>query len=282
MRAWDNGGSTSDNTYGDVCFDDIPPIVNCGSPDGLWHATDVSIHCTSSDSLSGLANSANASFNLTTSVPAGTETAAAFTNTRTVFDVAGNSTPAGPIGPNMVDKTNPVITITQPTATNYTHSSTLTLNYTVTDTGSGVGTVTPTMNGLSTVGGSAIVNGLMINLLTALPLGPNTFAITANDKVLNTSSASVTFNIIVTPMSIIMDVTQFFGSGAISKAGIENSLLAKLNAALAARMGGHCAEAANNYQAFINEVNAQTGKSITPAAAAILIADAQYLITHCP
>jgi hypothetical protein len=29
-------------------------------------------------------------------------------------------------------------------------------------------------------------------------------------------------------------------------------------------------------------VTAQTGKSITPRAAAILIADAQYLITHCP
>jgi hypothetical protein len=34
--------------------------------------------------------------------------------------------------------------------------------------------------------------------------------------------------------------------------------------------------------AFINQVKAQTGKGITPTAAAILIGDAQYLITQCP
>ena len=280
VRAWDNGGSTSDNSYGSVCYDDIPPVVTCGAPDGLWHSTDVSIHCTGSDSLSGLAVPADASFNLTTSVPAGTESATAFTNSIVVSDVAGNSTPAGPIGPNMVDKTKPVITITQPTATNYTHSSTLTLGYTVTDTGSGVGTVTPTMNGSGTVGGSPVVNGLAINLLTALPLGTNTFAITAYDKVLNTSSASVTFTIIVTAASIIDDVTELQASGAITMN--TNPLLAKLNNALADEMGGNCTAAENLYGAFINQVMAQTGKGITAAAAAVLIADAQYLETHCP
>ncbi len=39
---------------------------------------------------------------------------------------------------------------------------------------------------------------------------------------------------------------------------------------------------ANIYQAFINEVSAQSGKGIDPTAAAIMIADAQYLIAHCP
>jgi hypothetical protein len=280
VRTWDNGGTTSDNTYGSVCFDDIPPVVNCGSPDGLWHAADVSIHCTGSDSLSGLAAPGDASFNLTTTVVAGTETASAFTGSHNVLDVAGNSTLAGPIGPNMVDKTNPVITITQPTATNYTHSSTLTLGYTVTDTGSGVGTVTPTMNGSGTVGGSTIVNGLTINLLTALPLGSNTFAITASDNVLNTSSSSVTFTIIVTAASIMSDVAQFKASGGITIN--TNPLLATLNAAAAYRAAGNCAAAASTYMAFINQVKAQTGKGITPTAAAILIGDAQYLITHCP
>jgi hypothetical protein len=180
----------------------------------------------------------------------------------------------------MVDKTNPVITITQPTATSYTHSSTLTLNYGVTDTGSGVGTVTPMMNGSGTVGGSPIVNGLTINLLTALPLGNNTFSIMAYDKVLNMSSASVTFAIIVTAASIIGDVTQLQASGGIIMN--TNPLLAKLNAATADRKAGNCAGAATVYQSFISEVMAQTGKGITPAAAAILIADSRYLIAHCP
>ncbi len=363
VRAWDNAGTSSDSTYGQVCFDDVPPVVNCGSPDGLWHGVNVSIACTASDAASGLANPSDASFSLVTSVPANTETATAFTNSHTVSDVAtnqttvgplgpnmvdrkppavscgtadgiwhandvsipctasdggsglavpadasfnlttsvpvgtetnnaatnslavadkvGNSTTAGPISGNMVDKKPPVITITQPAATTYTHSSTLTLNYGVTDGGSGVKTVTPTMNGSGTVGGSTIVNGLAINLLTALPLGPNTFAITAMDNVLNTSNASVTFTIIVTAASIIADVNQFVTSGAVDS-NTANGLLAKLNSAAADRSKGNCTPAGNVYGAFINEVNAQTGKGITAAAAAILIADAQYLQTHCP
>jgi hypothetical protein len=36
------------------------------------------------------------------------------------------------------------------------------------------------------------------------------------------------------------------------------------------------------YQSFIGEVMAQTGKKVSAFAAAILIADAQYLIAHCP
>jgi hypothetical protein len=59
-------------------------------------------------------------------------------------------------------------------------------------------------------------------------------------------------------------------------------LLAKLNAAAAARARGNCATAAHIYQAFINELQAQSGKGIDAAAAAIMIADAQYLILHCP
>jgi hypothetical protein len=263
-----------------VRIDRTPPSVTCGSPDGLWHASDVTIACTASDSLSGLASLADANFNLTTSVPAGTETASAFTNSRTVFDIAGNGTTQGPIGPNMVDKKPPTIIINQPMPTQYVHSATLTLNYTVTDGGSGVSTFTPTMNGSTTVGGSGLPSGQMINLLTTLALGPNTFAITATDKVNNTSSASVTFTIIVTAQSIIDDVNQFQGSGAIS-ANIAHALLAKLNAALAKRNAGDCTTAANIYSAFINQVMAQTGKGITPAAAAILIGDAQYLIAHC-
>jgi hypothetical protein len=283
VRAWDNGGTTSDNTYGPVCFDDIPPVVGCGSPDGLWHASDVVIHCTASDTLSGLASGADASFNLTTSVLAGTETASASTNSHTVFDVAGNSKTGGPIGPNKVDKKPPSIVISQPTATPYTHSSTLTLNYTVTDGGSGVATVTPTMNGSATVGGSPITNGLAINLLTALPLGPNTFAIKAADNVANKSSRSVTFTIIVTPQSIIQDVNQFLASGAISRRDGQVGLLDYwLNGALAARNRGQCRSSDTYYAVFIAQVRAETGRGITPAAAAILIADAQYLEAHCP
>ena len=182
-----------------------------------------------------------------------------------------------------IDEIAPTITITQPAATTYTHSSTLTLNYSVIDTGgSGVDTFTATMDGSPTLAGHGLASGQAISLLTELPLGSHTFAVAATDKAANSSSAALTFEIIVTADSIKQDVTQLLGAGMIKNAGIANSLTAKLNAAAAARAKGNCATAANIYNAFINEVQAQTGKGIDPTAAAILIADAQYLIAHCP
>jgi hypothetical protein len=136
------------------------------------------------------------------------------------------------------------------------------------------------MNGSTTVGGNTITNGLTFSLLTALPLGANTFSITAYDQVLNTSTSSVTFTIIVTAQSIISDVTQLQASGGITLN--TNPLLSKLANALADRNHGNCSAAGIVYASFISQVMAQTGKGITPAAAAILIGDAQYLIAHCP
>jgi hypothetical protein len=182
-----------------------------------------------------------------------------------------------------LDTTAPTITINQPAATNYTHSQTLTLSYTVDDgSGSGVKSFTPTLDGSSTLAGHGLLSGQGINLLLELPLGMHTFNVSAVDNVGNASFASVAFTIIVTAASIKDDVNQFASSGDISKPGIVNSLLAKLDAAGKKHAAGDCGTAANIYTAFINEVNAQTGKSISPEAAAIMIADAQYLIAHCP
>jgi hypothetical protein len=264
-----------------VNVDKTAPVVSCGAADGLWHASDISIACTGRDALSGLALAANANFTLSTSLPALTETNNALTSQNQVFDVAGNSSTAGPIGGNKIDKKPPVITIVQPAATTYTHSSTLTLNYTVTDSGSGIATVSPTMNGSTTVAGLGLSSGQAIPLLTSLALGPNTFTINSTDKVGNHSSQPITFTIIVTAQSIIADVNQFIASGAVNPKG-SSLLLGTLNNALPKQTAGQCLDAANIYNAFISAVQAQTGKSITPIAAAILIADAQYLQTHCP
>jgi hypothetical protein len=86
----------------------------------------------------------------------------------------------------------------------------------------------------------------------------------------------------VTPESIQGDVAQFLQSGAIKNAGVATSLLSKLVAAAAARAAGDCSTAANIYHAFINALNAQSGKGVDAIAAASMIANAQYLIAHCP
>src|SRR5439155_18739517 len=79
----DKAGNTANPvTISGINIDKTLPTVLCGSTDGLWHASDVSIACNASDGGSGLANAAAASFNLSTSVPNGTETANAATTSR--------------------------------------------------------------------------------------------------------------------------------------------------------------------------------------------------------
>jgi hypothetical protein len=116
---------------------------------------------------------------------------------------------------------------------------------------------------------------------TAFPLGTTTDTCTATDQAEVSASCSFTVNIIVTPQSIEADVNQFLSTGKIAPNG-GNSLLQKLDAAAKARAKGNCNTANNVYQLFIDEVLAQSGKKIDPIAAQILIADARYLMSHCP
>jgi hypothetical protein len=84
--------------------DTQPPTVSCGAPDAAWHAANVTIGCTASDTGSGLADGSTASFGLATDVPAGSESAGSTTGSRAVCDLAGLCTTAGPIGPIRVDR----------------------------------------------------------------------------------------------------------------------------------------------------------------------------------
>jgi hypothetical protein len=262
-----------------VRIDKTRPTVSCGAADGAWHSDNVSIACKGSDGISGLAHSADASFNLATVVPSGVETAQASTGSRTVADRADNSTVAGPIGGNKIDRKAPVITIGQPSAaTQYTHADTLRLAYSVTDAGSGVASVAATLNGSATVAGSGLPSGRDIPLLTTTPLGPNRFEIQAADRVGNHSVSVVTFNVIATPQSLLADLAQLQGHGLDQRG---NSLSSKLTEAGGLFAAGKCTAARQVYNAFVNEVTAQTGKSITPAAAAILIGDALYVSRQC-
>lgn len=267
-------------TFSIVVSEKTPPEIICESADGEWHADDVSIQCTASD-ISGLANPADASFSLWTNVAEGTETADAQTDTKEVCDTRGNCATAGPIYGNKIDKKAPVIQIIEPTEREYTHSDTLVLEYSATDAGSGVKSTTGLMNGVETVGGETIYTGQQIDLLTALPLGENTFSLHAEDQVNNVSTpAVVTFTIIVTPQSIIDAVNQLHALGEI-KTNMRRPLLAKLENAQRKWEQEQCTPAQNMYGAFINHVQAQSDKHISVLAADILTTDAEYLIEQC-
>jgi hypothetical protein len=133
-----NGNNASTSSDNSVVYDATPPVIVCGSADGVWHAADVTIGCTASDATSGLANAAaDASFNLTTNVPALTETNDASTNSRDIFDNAGNKATAGPISGNKVDKKAPTVALTCPADLVILNAS-VNANWTATDGGSGV------------------------------------------------------------------------------------------------------------------------------------------------
>ncbi len=136
-RAIDNAGNVEAVRSAAVRIDKTAPSVSCGSADGAWHASDVSIACTAADtSGSGVAPASDESFSLSTNVPAGTETSNAQTNSRTISDAAGNTTTAGPVGGNKVDKKGPQVSCDA--ADGAWHSADVSIACTATDGGSGV------------------------------------------------------------------------------------------------------------------------------------------------
>lgn len=163
--------------------DKTPPTVSCGSSDGIWHATDIAIGCTASDSGSGLANPEDASFSLSTTLASDTETDNALTISRNICDVADNCTSAGPIGGNKIDKKAPAITIVIPVAgASYIINQVVMANYSCTDGGSGVAMC------IGPVATEAAIDTAAV--------GSKTFTVNTADNVGNSGLTNVTYNVI--------------------------------------------------------------------------------------
>jgi hypothetical protein len=163
--------------------DATPPHVSCAAADGAWHNTNITIACTASDVGWGLANSADASFNLTTSVLAEMETANVPTTSRQVCDVAGNCSTAAPITGNKVDKKAPTIAIALPMAgATYGLQAKIGASYACSDGGSGMRSCT-----------GPVANGSLVNTSSK---GTKTFAVTAVDAAGNSSTVSVTYSVV--------------------------------------------------------------------------------------
>lgn len=196
--ATSSGGTATQSVT--VKRDATAPSFNCGSPDGLWHASDVSIACTGTDPVSGVAAAGDASFSLSTSVAAGIETSNASTGSRSVCDNAGNCATAGPIAGNKVDKKAPQITLTTPTAGTYLVNQSVAANYSCADSGSGV----------AGCGGTA-ANGAAIDTATA---GSKTFTVTATDNVGNTATPSTVNYTVAYGVQALYDQTRAHKSGS--------------------------------------------------------------------
>ena len=161
--------------------DTTAPIVSCGSADGAWHASNIAIACTASDSGTGLASPGDSSFSISTSVNAGAEDANATAGPRQVCDQALNCATASVSG-NKIDRKGPSITLTNPTSSGtYFVGQSVSSSYSCTDGGSGTSTCAGT-----------VANGSPINTATS---GSKTFTVNATDAVGNTSSQTVTYSV---------------------------------------------------------------------------------------
>ena len=85
-----------------------PPTFTCRRPGG-WIDSNNAVACTASSRGSALAASADASFELTTSVAAGTSSASATTTSKEVCDKAGRCAVAGPYTGIEVDRVPPAV-----------------------------------------------------------------------------------------------------------------------------------------------------------------------------
>jgi len=91
---------------------------------------------------------------------------------------------------------------------------------------------------------------------------------------LHTITAKVTIG------GIIANVESFYEEGEIDNAGVLNSLLQKLENAQAALSKDNAKAAANKLEAFLNEVEAQSGVHISSDAADSLIMDVEWFLAH--
>ncbi|HJU12108.1 MAG TPA: hypothetical protein VJ728_14585, partial [Candidatus Binataceae bacterium] len=200
FSALDNAGNAETPKQLTLMIDHTAPSVTCGAADGQWHATDASIACVATDNLSGLANAADSSLSLTTSGPAGTETANALTGSHSVCDIAGNCATAGPIAGNMVDKKPPTINISSPASGTYLVNQAVTANYSCSDSGSGVATCAgPVPSGSS---------------LSTSSVGSNTFAVNATDKVGNIGAPQSVDYTVAYKVCVLYDPSRSVQSGS--------------------------------------------------------------------
>lgn len=94
--------------------DVLPPAFDCVQPPPAgWVSDEAVVRCSATDFPAGLANPADAEFELATVVGEEGEDPAALTASREVCDTSGNCATAGPFGPFQVDRKTPRIRFEQ-------------------------------------------------------------------------------------------------------------------------------------------------------------------------
>jgi hypothetical protein len=174
------GNCVTAGPFGGFKIDRRAPRVACDHADSAWHRDDVRIGCSATDGGSGVQPRSDASFGLSTNVPAGTADANAATGTARVCDAVGNCVTAGPVRGLKIDKAPPRIQLS-----GLSNGATYLLNQSVavgapiscTDEGSGVATCS------------------VPNRVDTSAVGRFSLTATATDEVGNTATLSVSYSV---------------------------------------------------------------------------------------
>ena len=217
---------------------------------GAWYRSDVTVSWSVSDPTSGVTTTSCA----TTPVigeTAGTPLSCAATN-GAGLEGAGTALVK-------IDKTPPAVTFNG--VRTYTMGETVTISCSYADALSGIDNTTAQCTSINAPASS-------------FGLGTFTVSGSVKDNAGNPGSATTTFTIVAPPAEqLCMAVRQF-----VSKEGVANSLCKKIEQAQKhAAKNAEKGKAKDELRSFVNEVQAQTGKSISPANAAILLAMAAAL-----
>jgi cytochrome c len=124
--------------------------------------------------------------------------------------------------------------------------------------------------------GASPSNGQSVDLL-GLPLGAHVLSVSAADRAGNASSRTVEFRVVATIDTLITAVNAFANRGQID-AQASRSLLSTLADAKASLDRGSVSSATGKLRDFRDHVAAQSGRSIAPAAAAVLLTDCDYVL----
>jgi hypothetical protein len=238
-RATNNAGWSTDDTAL-VSIDRTPPTISASAdraPNANgWYGDDVVVNFACADALSGISSCAAP---VTFGEGAGQSAAG------NAADIAGN-TASATLNSIDVDKTAPVVNYSGNQGT-YSIADTVNIACSATDALSGIATST-----CADLSGPAWQFGLGVTSRSA----------SATDLAGNGASGSVTFTVTATASSIESVIGQL-----VSDQTVVSSLVAKVDSVAAA---SNTSAKANKVAAFDNEIDAQTGKSISADQAALL------------
>lgn len=239
------GGTTTGSVT--IMRDASPPVISPTVSGTLgnnsWYTGDVAIAWSVTDPTSGVSSSSGCD---TSSVVLDTPGV-----TFTCSAVNGAGLPNSNTSFVKRDATKPVVGYAG-NAGSYTVDQTVEIVCAASDAMSGLA-----INTCGNIGGQAYT----------FIIGTNTASATATDNAGNSNSASTTFEVQVTPTSLCTLTLSFTSSVTIG-----NSLCAKLSEYDASIARGNLASAAEQRAAYINEVEAQSGKTFTADEADTLIA----------